>query len=461
MKINELEKILNISRANIRFYEKEGLIHPVRKENGYREYSENDVSLLKKIIVYRKLGISIPDIKNIFEDNMSLKEALEKSISSMGNEISRLNVSTEICEELLNKTVDNSNFDEDYYWQEIRFREAKGEEFFDISSIDTSGFDNRKKASIIIAVFSVLFFIGIAFSMICMGLSQNNNDDYYETIQNEIDTISKIDTVKIDAENDRIYVCYDEATCANVYNLDGDFLWAVSIPFAKDYRGITYFYIDNGNFIIDREDTYVYNALSGEFIEKTYAEKMGVLDKRDNWEKDHNEDEETAASLGCFFDSHNVYKADSSGKIVNYIVKKPLLYFVANENIGFVTAFISAAVLCAVTIINRFKLLKKIPLNKNEIGKTAKAFSIYLKITFSCMVVYSVFNLTLSFFNVSFLLMGIFPVTLIFILTLILSDNLFKRFNDYEQKECGMWKIYNILIYITAIICEMISMCIV
>lgn len=105
MKINELEKILNISRANIRFYEKEGLINPSRKENGYREYSENDVSLLKKIIIYRKLGISIADIKNVFGGNISLQNALEKSISSMQDEISRLSVSSEICKELQDKML--------------------------------------------------------------------------------------------------------------------------------------------------------------------------------------------------------------------------------------------------------------------------------------------------------------------------------------------------------------------
>ena len=41
MKINELGKMLNISCANIRFYEKEGLLNPERKDNVYREYDEN------------------------------------------------------------------------------------------------------------------------------------------------------------------------------------------------------------------------------------------------------------------------------------------------------------------------------------------------------------------------------------------------------------------------------------
>ena len=53
MKINELEKELNISRANIRFYEKEGLLNPIRKDNGYRDYKDEDISRLKLIIIFR------------------------------------------------------------------------------------------------------------------------------------------------------------------------------------------------------------------------------------------------------------------------------------------------------------------------------------------------------------------------------------------------------------------------
>ena len=37
MKINDVEQILGITKANIRFYEKEGLLNPSRNENGYRD----------------------------------------------------------------------------------------------------------------------------------------------------------------------------------------------------------------------------------------------------------------------------------------------------------------------------------------------------------------------------------------------------------------------------------------
>ena len=51
MTIKEVETILEIPRATIRFYEKEGLFHPQRGANGYRDYSDEDVDRLKKIII--------------------------------------------------------------------------------------------------------------------------------------------------------------------------------------------------------------------------------------------------------------------------------------------------------------------------------------------------------------------------------------------------------------------------
>lgn len=44
MKINDVEKQLGITKANIRFYEKEGLLTPSRSANGYRDYTEADIA---------------------------------------------------------------------------------------------------------------------------------------------------------------------------------------------------------------------------------------------------------------------------------------------------------------------------------------------------------------------------------------------------------------------------------
>ena len=43
MTIKELEERTGMTRANIRYYETEGFLSPERRENGYRDYSEEDL----------------------------------------------------------------------------------------------------------------------------------------------------------------------------------------------------------------------------------------------------------------------------------------------------------------------------------------------------------------------------------------------------------------------------------
>ena len=49
MNIKEIEERSGLTRANIRYYEQEGLLAPVRRENKYRDYSEEDLETLLRI----------------------------------------------------------------------------------------------------------------------------------------------------------------------------------------------------------------------------------------------------------------------------------------------------------------------------------------------------------------------------------------------------------------------------
>lgn len=50
MKIKEVQEKLDISSYTLRYYEKMNLIKPFRDENGYRNYSESDIKVLKKYV---------------------------------------------------------------------------------------------------------------------------------------------------------------------------------------------------------------------------------------------------------------------------------------------------------------------------------------------------------------------------------------------------------------------------
>ena len=77
MKTHEVEKLLGITKQALIYYEKENLINPSRDENNYRNYNEDDLRLLKLILMLRSLDLSIDEIKLILNNQLSIRAALE------------------------------------------------------------------------------------------------------------------------------------------------------------------------------------------------------------------------------------------------------------------------------------------------------------------------------------------------------------------------------------------------
>lgn len=69
MLIKEVCEKCKLTKKAIEYYESKNLIHPQILENGYRDYSDADISSLKEISVLRKCGISIADIAEIMNSS--------------------------------------------------------------------------------------------------------------------------------------------------------------------------------------------------------------------------------------------------------------------------------------------------------------------------------------------------------------------------------------------------------
>ena len=132
MKIKEVELLLDIPEATIRFYEKEGLLTPQRNNNSYREYSNEDIERLKKIIILRKIGISVEDIRHILDNTLSLQEALTHTITDLNNQIKEIEGAIKVCSIMQDRKEDMNTFDEDYYWNTIITEENNGNKFFEL-----------------------------------------------------------------------------------------------------------------------------------------------------------------------------------------------------------------------------------------------------------------------------------------------------------------------------------------
>lgn len=65
MRIGELSEITRVSTRSLRYYEKQGLLHSQRRENGYRDFdpdSVNTVALIRDLI---RAGLSTEVIQDI------------------------------------------------------------------------------------------------------------------------------------------------------------------------------------------------------------------------------------------------------------------------------------------------------------------------------------------------------------------------------------------------------------
>lgn len=68
---NEIQNKTGLTRKAIEYYEEKGLINPQKTENGYRDYSENDLEVLIQISLFRKLGISVTEIEGYLTTGIS------------------------------------------------------------------------------------------------------------------------------------------------------------------------------------------------------------------------------------------------------------------------------------------------------------------------------------------------------------------------------------------------------
>lgn len=84
MRINEVIQLVPLSKRAVKYYEEQGLLHVEKDENGYRNYTEDDVAVLKKISIYRKLGINIRDIKTLLKsgDVQLLEQIYQEKMNS-------------------------------------------------------------------------------------------------------------------------------------------------------------------------------------------------------------------------------------------------------------------------------------------------------------------------------------------------------------------------------------------
>ena len=133
MTIKELETLSGMERANVRFYEREGIISPKRMDNKYRDYSEDDLQILLRVKLLRSLHIPLDEIKSLKAGNGDLSEALEKQIKELEQEKQDVSYAQDVCRAIREEEVNFETLDAAKYLADInRVAKSTGSPYFTV-----------------------------------------------------------------------------------------------------------------------------------------------------------------------------------------------------------------------------------------------------------------------------------------------------------------------------------------
>ena len=130
MKINEVELLVGVTRRNIRFYEKEGLLTPSRNsQNGYRDYGEIEVAELKRIKLLRKLGLPLDEIRRLQNENATVADGIRRHLITLEREQKDLEQSMAFCQQMKDQDIRLSELDAEIWLKEMKSMECAGATF--------------------------------------------------------------------------------------------------------------------------------------------------------------------------------------------------------------------------------------------------------------------------------------------------------------------------------------------
>lgn len=98
MLINEAASLCNLTKKAVEYYAEQGLVCPAVLANGYRDFSQQDLAKLKKIALYRKLGLTIAEIRRVLAEPAELKPVLAKKTLELERSKARQDILQRLCD---------------------------------------------------------------------------------------------------------------------------------------------------------------------------------------------------------------------------------------------------------------------------------------------------------------------------------------------------------------------------
>ena len=167
MRIKEVEDLVGITKKNIRFYEKEGLLTPGREsENSYRDYTDEDVKRLRVIKLLRKLDMPISGIADVLEGRIELPEALHLHALLLEEQRQGIVNAQRVCRMISEDGTVLERLDPERYLEEIRQGEENSTELVNIRSRDTL---QKYRESVIVSIVIVALLLVLAVFLVFLN----------------------------------------------------------------------------------------------------------------------------------------------------------------------------------------------------------------------------------------------------------------------------------------------------
>lgn len=160
MKINQVEQLVGITKKNIRFYEEQGLLSPGRnRENGYRDYSDEDVRKLEQIKLLRKLGLPLEEIRMMQAGKSTVADSMKRHLVTLEREEQNVKHSIKLCELLKGREGLLSDLDTHEILTQMDEMEKSGASFRDIENRDVR--QKRYIGAFIASAIMIIFMSGL------------------------------------------------------------------------------------------------------------------------------------------------------------------------------------------------------------------------------------------------------------------------------------------------------------
>ena len=170
MKINQAAELAGITSKNIRFYEDQGLITPGRDpQNGYREYTPEDVEHLGRIRLLRQLGIPCETIRRLQDGELDFDTCMGEHMAGLDRKGEDLEHMKALCRMLSDEVDDISEIKASFYLERMKELEKGGVRFVNVRMSDV----RKRKTGAILSAIAVIM---VAALLIIAVLLANSED---------------------------------------------------------------------------------------------------------------------------------------------------------------------------------------------------------------------------------------------------------------------------------------------